>query len=145
MKQRMAVATSGKSPFYLLEFELNEKSERPPVQSIDTPSGPAVPPSAPPPAGWSPVRILLCVVLVSLLISLSTVCLYDRFMAQKVVAVDLQGFLVEQKELYLRGEIDDVALKDRMDHLEQFVAALPERYAVVLGDVVVRNIEVIKP
>jgi hypothetical protein len=85
------------------------------------------------------------VVLVSLVTSFSSIYLYDRFIAQKVVAVDLQGFLVEQKELYLHGDIDDAELKLRMDRLEQFVETIPKRYAVVLRDVVVRNVEVIEP
>lgn len=83
--------------------------------------------------------------LVSLLISFGSVYLYDRFIAQKVVAVDLQGFLADQKESYMRGEIDDAELERRMDHLELVVAAIPQRYAVVLRDVVIRNVEVIKP
>jgi hypothetical protein len=73
------------------------------------------------------------------------VFLYDRFVAHKIVAVDLQGFLTAQKASYLRGEIDDAELQRRMDHLELFVAAIPKRYAVVMGDVVVRNVEVIEP
>jgi hypothetical protein len=32
-----------------------------------------------------------------------------------------------------------------MDRLEQLVETIPKRYAVVLGDVVVRNVEVIEP
>jgi hypothetical protein len=32
-----------------------------------------------------------------------------------------------------------------MDRLEQFVETIPKRYAVILGDVVVRNVEVVKP
>lgn len=116
-----------------------------PIQSGETTSGPATPPDAPPPAGWSPARIFFCVSLVSLLISVGSVYLYDRFIAQKVVAVDLQGFLAEQKESYMRGEIDAAELERRMDHLELVVAAIPQRYAVVLRDVVIRNVEVIKP
>ena len=115
------------------------------MQSTETSSGPETPPSVPPPVGWSPARIFFCVVFVSLVTSFGSVYLYDRFIAQKVVAVDLQGFLVEQKGLYLHGDIDDDELKLRMDHLEQFVESIPKRYAVVLGDVVVRNVEVVKP
>jgi hypothetical protein len=79
------------------------------------------------------------------MISFGSVYLYDRFFAQKVVAVDLQGFLEKQKGLYLRGDIDDLELRRRMERLEQLVESVPQRYAVVLGDVVVRNVEVIEP
>lgn len=115
------------------------------MQLAEMASGPASSPGAPPPAGWSPARIFYCAVLISLTISFGSVYLYDRLIAQKIVAVDLQGFLAAQKGSYLRGEIDDAELKRRMDHLEMFVDAIPKRYAVVLGDIVVRNIKVVKP
>ena len=90
-------------------------------------------------------RFFLQSILLSLLISCVSIYAYDCLWAQKIVAVDLQGFLTEQKDLYLAGKIDDAELQRRMDHLEQSVTAIPERYAVILGDVVVRNVEVIKP
>lgn len=124
---------------------MNEEEITSPLQSTEMSSWPETPPSAPPPIGWSPARIFFCAVLVSLMTSFGSVYLYDRFIAQKVVAVDLQGFLAEQKGLYLRGDIDDAELKFRMDRLEQFMETIPKRYAVVLGDVVVRNVEVVKP
>ncbi len=124
---------------------MSEETKSSPMQSTEMSSGSETPPSAPPPVGWSPARIFFFVILVSLVTSCGSVYLYDRFLAQKVVAVDLQGFLVEQKELYLHGDIDDAELKLRMDHLEQFVESIPKRYAVLLGDVVVRNVEVVKP
>ena len=124
---------------------MSEETNSSPMQSTVMSSGPETPPSAPPPVGWSPARIFFCVILVSMVASFSSVYLYDRFIAQKVVAVDLQGFLVEQKGLYLHGDIDDAELKLRMDRLEQFTESIPKRYAVILGDVVVRNVEVVKP
>jgi hypothetical protein len=127
-----------------LEAPLNQE-DSPSLHSTATPSGLEAPPDLPPPVGWSPARIFFCAVLVSLLSSFGSVYLYDRFLAQKVVAVDLQGFLAKQKRSYLRGDIDDAELKKRMDRLEQLVESLPKRYAVVLGDVVVRNVEVIEP
>lgn len=79
------------------------------------------------------------------MISFGSVYLYDRFFAQKVVAVDLQGFLEKQKGLYLRGDIDDLELRRRMERLEHLVESVPQHHAVVLGDVVVRNVEILEP
>ncbi len=124
---------------------MKEKVSSPPIQSTETPSELEVPSRSPSPEGWSPTRIFLCAPIVSLLISFGSVYLYDRFIAQKVVAVDLQGFLAEQKGLYLRGDIDDTELKYRMDHLEKMIDTIPKRYAVFLGNVVVRNIELVEP
>jgi hypothetical protein len=85
------------------------------------------------------------IALVSLLTSVGSVWTYDRYHAQKVVAVDLKGFLDAQKEAFIRGAIDEKELERRMDHLERTVDAIPSRYAVILGDVVVRHVEVIRP
>lgn len=139
------VIPSGKCPRFSQEVKLSDDTSIPSLPSPETPSEPSPPPSEPSSPRWRPARILFCATLVSLAISLGSVYLYDRFMAQKIVAVDLQGFLAAQKESYLRGEIDDDELKRRMDSLELFVTAIPKRYAVVLGEVVVRNVEVVKP
>lgn len=124
---------------------MNDESNIPSLAPPGTPSEPTPPPEEPSSVGRKSARILFCAALVSLAISFGSVYLYDRFVAQKIVAVDLQGFLAAQKESYLRGEIDDDELKRRMDSLELFVAAIPKRYAVVLGEVVVRNVEVVRP
>ena len=145
LKLIKAVIPSGNIALPNSEVPLKEEEKDSPLQSTDTPSGLETSPDAPPPVGWSPARIFFCAVLVSVTISFGSVYLYDRFIAQKVVAVDLQGFLAKQKGLYLQGDIDDAELKKRMDQLEQLVETIPKRYAVVLGDVVVRNIEVIEP
>jgi hypothetical protein len=85
------------------------------------------------------------IALISLLTSIGSVWTYDRYYAQKVVAVDLNGFLDVQKEAFVRGAIDEKELERRIDHLERTVNAIPSRYAVILGDVVVRHVEVIRP
>ena len=91
---------------------------------------------------WRPV---LWPVLVSLLVSSASLYAYDNFWARQVVAVDLQGFLAEQRDLFLAGKIDDEELQRRMDSLERMVDGIPRRHAVILGEVAVRNIEVLAP
>jgi len=91
---------------------------------------------------------LLCVVIsliVSLTVAAGTVYVYDQHFAQKVVAVDLKGFLQEQKDDYLDGKITEEDVDRRMDKLEAFVDQIPKHHSVILGDVAVRNIEVLKP
>lgn len=96
-----------------------------------------------------PVRILFLCAVISLIVSLTvaagTVYVYDQHFAQKVVAVDLKGFLQQQKDDYLDGKITEEDVDQRMDELEAFVDQIPKHYSVILGDVVVRNIEVLKP
>jgi hypothetical protein len=90
-------------------------------------------------------RTVLWPVLVSLLVSCASLSAYDTFWARQVVAVDLQGFLAEQRELFIAGKIDDEELQRRMDSLERLVDGIPRRHAVILGEVAVRNIEVLAP
>ncbi|WP_145928208.1 hypothetical protein [Syntrophotalea acetylenica] len=59
--------------------------------------------------------------------------------------MDIQGFLDIQKQEFLRGAIDERELERRMDRLEKVVDTIPSRYAVLMGDVVIRHVEVIKP
>lgn len=96
-----------------------------------------------------PVRILFQCVIISLIVSLAVVTgaiyLYDENFAQKVVAVDLKSFLQEQKDDYLDGKITEEDMNRRMDELEVFVDQIPKNHSVILGDVVVRNIKVLKP
>ncbi len=96
-----------------------------------------------------PVRVVFkCLVLslmVSILVTAGGVLAYDQYFAQKVVAVDLKGFLQQQKDEYLDGKITEDDVDRRMDELERFVDQIPKNHSVILGDVVVRNIEVLKP
>ncbi len=114
-------------------------------ENVPPPGPDSCPQNPPPRSGWGPARVFFLTVLVSLLTSFGSVYLYDRCYAQKVVAVDLKGFLDAQKDAFVRGAIDEKELERRMDHLEHTVDAIPSRYAVILGDVVVRHVEVIKP
>lgn len=94
------------------------------------------------PTSW---RTVLWPVLASLLVSCASLYAYDSFWARQVVAVDLQGFLAEQRDLFIAGKIDDEELLRRMDSLERLVDGIPRRHAVILGEVAVRNIEVLAP
>ena len=83
--------------------------------------------------------------LVSLIVAIGTVYFYDQNFAQKVVAIDLKSFLQQQKDDYLTGKITEEDMDRRMDELETFVDQIPKHHPVILGSVVVRNIEILKP
>ncbi|MEI6827615.1 MAG: hypothetical protein WCK54_18635 [Desulfuromonadales bacterium] len=83
--------------------------------------------------------------LVSASVSLATIAGYDRWYAQKVVAVDIKGYIAEQRDNYLAGKLNDDELKRRFDRLEAVITALPKNRVVIMGDAVVRNAETIKP
>lgn len=83
--------------------------------------------------------------IVSASVSLATVVGYDRWYAQKVVAVDIKGYIAQQRDSYLAGKLNDDELKRSFDRLETVITAIPKNRVVIMGDAVVRNAETVKP
>lgn len=77
--------------------------------------------------------------------SLATIYGYDHWYAQKVVAVDLKGYIALQRDNYLAGKINDDELKKSFDRLEAVITSIPKNRVVIMGDAVVRNAETVKP
>jgi hypothetical protein len=94
-------------------------------------------------SGLVPI-IALCLA-VSFGASLATIAGYDRWYAQKVVAVDIKGYIAQQRDYYLAGKLDDVELKRSFDRLETVITAIPKNRVIIMGDAVVRNAETVKP
>ncbi|NTV49269.1 MAG: hypothetical protein HGB32_01195 [Geobacteraceae bacterium] len=88
--------------------------------------------------------IAICVV-VSIGASLATIVGYDRWFAQKVVAVDIKGYIAQQRDNYLAGKLNDDELKKSFDRLENVITAIPKNRVIIMGDAVVRNAETVKP
>lgn len=71
---------------------------------------------------------------------------YDRWFAQKIVALDVKGYIAEQRDLFISGRIDEEQLKRNFDRLEKVKEKVPANRVIILGDVLVRkNVEVIEP
>ncbi len=82
------------------------------------------------------------VIAVSMISSVATVAAYDCYVAQKVVAVDVSGFLQEQRDLVLAKKI---TMDDFKANLERYIAALksqPRNKVLILEDVIAsKNLE----
>lgn len=108
-----------------------------------------VEPPTPLKSGVQEVTSLPVIISISLLIALTTsffsLYSYDRWYAQKLVAVDIKGYIAQQRENYIAGKMNDEELKRSFDRLESVVIAIPKNKVVIMGDAVVRNIETIKP
>ena len=91
-----------------------------------------------------PVFVCICL-LVALITSFASVYSYDRWYAQKIVAVDIKGYIAQQRDNYMAGKLTDEELRRSFDHLENVVIAIPKNRVVIMGDAVVRNVETIKP
>lgn len=86
----------------------------------------------------------ICLV-VSLGASLATIAVYDHWYAQKVVAVDIKGYIAQQRDNYLAGKLNDDELRKSFDRLEAVITAIPKNRVIIMGDAVVRNAETVKP
>ncbi len=86
----------------------------------------------------------ICLV-VSLGASLATIAGYDHWYAQKIVAVDIKGYIAQQRDNYLAGKLNDDELRKSFDRLEAVITAIPKNRVIIMGDAVVRNAETVKP
>ena len=91
------------------------------------------------------VSIVALCLAVSFGASLATIAGYDRWFAQKVVAVDIKGYIAQQRDSYLAGKLNDDELKRSFDRLETVITAIPKNRVIIMGDAVVRNAETVKP
>ncbi len=68
---------------------------------------------------------------------------YDQYVAQKIVAVDIKGFISQQRELYVAGKIDSEQFQRNVDRMEALVTDTKPNQVVLMGDAVVRNAKII--
>lgn len=89
---------------------------------------------------------LLTTVLICAIVSAGMITGYDRWFAQKIVALDVKGYIAEQRDLFISGKIDEEQLKRNFDRLEKIKEKVPGNRVIILGDVLVRkNVEIIEP
>jgi len=82
---------------------------------------------------------------ISLASSAASILVYDRYFATRIVAVDVKGFIAEQRDLFVQGKIDDGQLKRNIESLEKAIESIPSNEVVIMGDAVVRNAKTIHP
>jgi hypothetical protein len=92
------------------------------------------------------IRRLLLTVLLCAATSAGMIAGYDRWFAQKIVALDVKGYIAEQRDQFISGRISEEQLKQNFDRLEKVKEKVPANRVIILGDVLVRkNVEVIEP
>ena len=94
--------------------------------------------------GLSLFKILLINILVSFLVSVGVVYVYDRYYAQKVVAFDLRGYMFGLREMYLTGKINDEGLKYAIDAAYATLQKQRKNRVVLMKDVILSQVEEIK-
>ena len=123
------------------DTSIETKPAETPAESTSPSAAPATTPSRTP--TWFGMAILC--VLVSVASSIATIAAYDSWYAQKLVAIAIKGYITEQRDKYVAGKLTDEELKRSFDRLEQVITAVPKNKAILMGDLVVRNVETIKP
>ncbi|ABK97882.1 conserved hypothetical membrane protein [Pelobacter propionicus DSM 2379] len=125
-------------------METSEASEKMDAVSVPKETPKSCPKEQPKRQPGTRALIGACLV-ISLGASLATIAGYDRWFAQKVVAVDIKGYIAQQRDNYLAGKLNDVELKKSFDRLEAVITAIPKNRVIIMGDAVVRNAETVAP
>ena len=131
------------------EYPAKSRTTRvPQFISAPRPELPVEPPAAVRPTAQEGIGVQSLVyisLLIALITSFASLYSYDRWFAQKIVAVDIRGYIAQQRDDYLAGKMTEDELKRSFDRLERAVTGIPKNKVVIMGDVAVRNIETIKP
>jgi len=102
--------------------------------------------TTPEPKGKPGIRlpgIAVCL-LISVASSVATLFCYDHWLAQKIVAVDMKGYITLQRYKYKDGKINDEDLRKTFDRLELVMNGIPRNRVVIMADTAIRNAEVFK-
>ncbi len=127
-----------------ISMEISETSEEKDTVSVPTET-PKTYPKEQPTRQPGTLALLGACLVVSLGASLATIAVYDHWYAQKVVAVDIKGYIAQQRDNYLAGKLNDDDLRKSFDRLEAVITAIPKNRVIIMGDAVVRNAETVKP
>lgn len=91
------------------------------------------------------ITTVITSLLVSLLVAVAVVAVYDQRYAQKVVSMDLKGYIRSQRDKAVNNEVSDDELRRGIDAMEAALLSEPANHTVLLKDVVLRNAREIKP
>jgi len=93
----------------------------------------------------SNVGIMIAIVirlLLSLAVSAASIYIYDQYFSQKVVMIDIMGYVEEQKQLYLSGKISEQewqAIPDNIDRAMNREIKAHKNTIILIKDAVIRN------
>jgi hypothetical protein len=91
--------------------------------------------------GLSLFKVLLINVLVSFLVAVGVVYVYDRYYAQKIVAFDLRGYMLGLRDMYIAGKINDEGLKQAIEAVYITMKNQRGNKVVLMKDVILNSVE----
>jgi hypothetical protein len=79
------------------------------------------------------IPAIVCIsLLIALITSFASLYSYDRWFALKIVAVDIRGYIAQQRDSYLAGKMTEDELKRSFYRLESVVIAIPKNKVVII-------------
>lgn len=78
----------------------------------------------------------LDVIVIAVIVAVTTILIYSRYFAPKVVVVDLTGYIKEQRALFADGKIDKAEVSADLDRFQKFIQSQPGNVTVITKDVV---------
>ncbi len=85
-------------------------------------------------------------VLANVLITVGLLAAYNTYIAQKIVSLDVKGFIKQQRDLFMSGKISEEQMRRNFDRLQAATEKVPKNRVIIMGNVLVRkNVEEIEP
>ena len=113
-------------------------TEEAPAVAIEEPANTKTVEGLDPSAGISFGAAVLIAILISVTSSFATVIAYNHWLAQKVVTVDLKGYLMESRDWYASGKITAEQVTEGLKTIKEQIDKLPANQVVVMGDATLR-------
>ena len=87
--------------------------------------------------------VALVAFFVAMITTSAVVVAYDYFLAQKIVTVDMKGYLMNQQTKFISGQITEDQLKASFAQMDAKIKSTPKNRVVVVSDVVVSGASVL--
>ena len=90
-------------------------------------------------------KSVMWIILLNLFVSIASICVYDRFFSQKVMAFDISGYMAEQKRLFFAGKITEEELLKSLDRVDERLRQESKNTLILNGNAIIKNGQYIKP
>lgn len=84
-------------------------------------------------------QVCCVVVVVSIISSVTSIAVYDRYYAQKIAVLDTADFLKRQKALFLAKKISGDELLKSDEIIYDFIDSIGPNYVLLRKDAVIKN------
>ncbi|MDQ5988240.1 MAG: hypothetical protein CSYNP_03998 [Syntrophus sp. SKADARSKE-3] len=72
-------------------------------------------------------------------VSAASLFVYDKYFATKIVAIDIRGFIADQRDLIMQGKIDSEQLKKNLDLIDVAISKVKPNEIAIMGDTIIKN------